>query len=118
MTDDELVAQAIAELEPYTFSQQAQAELTLLRLLPVPVAAEALREELLTALTDAEAKRWGRYFALERALYRHRHGELPSQRVFPSLWAELDCGEEPEPVLWLRRINWWEGRVGEVYRAP
>jgi len=70
VTDEELVAQAIAELAPLR-TQQARAERLLLKKLPVAQAAAILREETLDGLMSVPGKEpspWFRYLRLEAAV--------------------------------------------------
>lgn len=97
MTDEELVAQAIAELAPL-HTQQARAEQLLLKELPVAQAAAILREETLDELMSVPGSQpnpWFRYLRLEAAV-----ADLKGWR--PSLWGTLIGGDEPPQLRYAR----------------
>jgi hypothetical protein len=124
MTDEELVAEELARLDVYQWSEQADAERKLLRMLPVALAAAVLREEALDALADAAneppaatgftyarpdlTNRWKRYLRLEVAeLQRRRDLGILYHPTYTSLWREMFGGEEPDPLRYARTRSGW-----------
>lgn len=127
MTDDELVAEELRRLDVYQWSEQAEAERKLLRMLPPALAATVLREEALDALADVASEspavtgyapptpnaiRWKRYLRLEVAeLQRRRDLGIAYHASYISLWREMFGGDEPDSLHYARCRNgsWHRG---------